>query len=162
MPDEDGPRAAAAEIEILLEEYRTLRAEVNQRLNNGATLVGFGAASAALVVGQHQGAGWPYWAIGIGIVIAAALIRLNNSVLLARLSARISHLEEAINARASIAHGTDNSTPLLGWETEFREDRAQQARGWRRWAAPLDLRLAPARHTPERTNPRPPTTPTTL
>lgn len=76
-----------------------MRSEANQRLDGRMTLVGFFAASAALVVGQHQGKSWPYWAIGIGLVIAGGLVWWNSGRFLKQLSIRLRDVEDGINDR---------------------------------------------------------------
>ena len=112
---DEGPReSAAGQLSILLEEYRQLRAEVNQRIGASASLLGFVAAGAAFVVGSRGGRLTWIAAAVLGVLVIAVWV----SYLLAirGLGIHLRQLEDDINACARTAYSLDDGAPLLRWE----------------------------------------------
>ena len=109
-------------LNLLLEEYRSLRSEVTSRIASRMTLLGFLTASLAFVVGIHHRSAW-VWAL-VGLLVAfGAGIWVWSGLLIGRLSARLAKLEEVMNALAAEAYGPSKTDEQLVWETDRRRSR---------------------------------------
>jgi hypothetical protein len=131
---------AAGRLNILLEEYRALRSEVNQRIGASATLVGFVAAGAAFVTSSNVSKlSWVAVAI-VGFLVL--IVWASNLSMLGRLGKRLHRLETLINEAAREAYGLSPDDPLLAWDSYLA-----RSGGWMR-ALAVRLRLydpSPAR-----------------
>ena len=117
MCKQDHAAAARGQIELLLEEYRALRSEVDQRISARATLVGFLAAGAAFIVGSHRSvATWLVAAVFLVILVA---VWGSSTSMLGRIGKRIRELEQQINSLAKTAYDLPDTPRLLQWETSF-------------------------------------------
>jgi len=110
-------RAAKGQIELLLEEYRALRSEIDQRIGARATLIGFVAAGAAFIVSSRSVLAT--WASVPVFLIIVVVVWGSSSSMLGRLGRRIRALEERINLMAKTAYGLSDTSSLLQWETSF-------------------------------------------
>jgi hypothetical protein len=132
---EEPQQSAKGRLDVLLEEYRALRAEVNQRLATNGALVGFAAAGIAIfATGDHSRAVW-WVAAAVGLLVVA--VWGSNLLGLAALSKHLRGLELAINRYADLAFPRENAgasdlvpANLLSWETWRSHDGA----GWMRRA----------------------------
>lgn len=124
VTSEVASRRLQGEIDLLLEEYRLLRAEVNERITGRMTLTGLLAASAALVAGLRHQPTWLYWLVGIAALVLVSGIWLWTWWRVDRLSRQLRSLERRINDRARRLFGT--SEALLTWETDVRRRRARR------------------------------------
>jgi hypothetical protein len=120
---------ATAEIQLLLVEYGTLRAEVMQRVSSRMSLTAFLTASIAIVLSIKHEPAWVYGLAGGLLAVALTLIWVWSWCCIERLSVRLLALEKSLNDRARTAHGTDSA--IFKWECLIRA-----ARGSRRWHKP--------------------------
>lgn len=125
------------QMNLLLEEYRSLRDEAKQRITERMTLVTVLVAGTALVISGHGSVG----AIVIAAVLAviAACVWLRTWRILDKLSIRLMGVESRINRLAAQAYGLGAGAELLSWETTLQRGRADMKapgnRWWvRRWA----------------------------
>jgi hypothetical protein len=116
---------AEGQINILLEEYRSLRDEAKQRISERMTLLGLLTAAAAVIASTHD-AVWAYAVAGAFLVLVAA-VWLRSWRILDKLSRRISALEQAINRLASDAYSLGDKCERLGWETDLQGSRQELA-----------------------------------
>lgn len=114
MPTEQ--QRCEKEIDLLIEEYRALRAEVVQRLGDRGSLLGFASAGAVLVVANGV-ATWKFAVAAALLTAALVVFAVRTFRAFGLLSARLGRLEDMINERASAAYG---SGPLLRWEYDWR------------------------------------------
>jgi hypothetical protein len=123
------------QIQILLAEYNTLRAEVIGRTTSGFQLIGIGFAIVALLLSQavlqpgslatSQAAGWRFWCVLVlGIVLLGSATWFNLREI-GRAANRVLLLEKEINERAG--------ERLLQWESRF----SPGATGWFGLPTPL-------------------------
>jgi hypothetical protein len=118
-------RAAKGQIDLLLEEYRALRSEIDQRIAARSTLVGFLAAGAAFIVGSRSVL--VTWVSVTVFLIIVVVVWGSSSSMLGRLGRRIRALEEQLNLLAKTAYGLSDTPSLLQWEKSFVSDP-----GWMR------------------------------
>lgn len=122
MSDDEQVRRAEGQINLLLEEYRSLRSEITTRLGARMTLLGFLTASAALLVGAQSGSTWVYILV-VGLIATGAAVWFRSGQLLGMLSDRLATLEDSLNARAGEAFRLPQDRPLLAWEKQMRDRR---------------------------------------
>jgi hypothetical protein len=123
------------EINLLLEEYRTLRDEVNHRVGGRMQMIGFAGVISALLVASDD------WDIGTGnfyiaalvLVIAALWLRGINRAI-QRIGKHLRQIEERVNALAPRACGS--AEDVLTWETRVERGRSR-VRGLPRWTGEL-------------------------
>lgn len=121
VPTTNQTTRAVAEIKLLLEEYRSLRAEVLQRVGSRMTLTAFITASIAIVVSIKHQASWVYALAGGLLAVMLVVIWVWSWCCIERLSARLVVLEENLNDRARVAYGTE--VVLFDWERLTRIGR---------------------------------------
>jgi hypothetical protein len=119
------PQQPGGQIGLLLEEYRALRAEIDQRIGARATLVGFLAAGAAFIVGSHRAA--LTWIAGAVFLMILGVVWGSSTAMLGRIAKSARALEDQINLLAKDAYGLSNTPKLLQWETLLMSDP-----GWMR------------------------------
>lgn len=112
MPAE--PDASDGRLNVMLEEYRALRAESVARMSSRGTLTGFLAASLALVLSKDQPAA-NVWAVGAATT-AIASVWLYSLAMLRRLRSHLVSLQRMINDETTRVHGGDD---VLTWEGSF-------------------------------------------
>jgi hypothetical protein len=135
-------------IDLLLEEYRTLRSEVVARVQSRTQLTAFAVAGTGLVASTRSP--WLMSFAGL-LILIGAVVWIRSQSLLESLGRAISQLEKQIDSLASIAYETSAGLPL-SWETqqlELRKD-VPRARPWRRQ---IGLRRDPMPRNPK-SNPR--------
>jgi hypothetical protein len=128
------PHAETKVIELLLEEYRTLRTEVVARLTVRAQVAVVVGASAT-VLAYAGGLSWrkPHVYIVIGALLFVGTWWRDMNRGRYSVANHLRELERRINDLASAAYGTQ---PLLTWETINYEGRLR--RGWaKHWRARL-------------------------
>jgi hypothetical protein len=131
MCDEDHATAAAkGQIELLLEEYRALRSEIDQRIGARATLVGFLAAGAAFIVGSHKVL--VTWVTAIVFLVIVVAVWGSSSSMLGRLGKRVKAIEDQINLMAKTAYGLSDTPTLLQWEASLTSSPGWMRRLFRR------------------------------
>jgi hypothetical protein len=79
MADTRDPEQAEKEIELVLEEYRSLRNETTQRLSDRGTLTGFATAGAVLVV-THGATTWQYGTAAALLVVSLGVFSVRIGV----------------------------------------------------------------------------------
>jgi hypothetical protein len=128
------PEAKTKAIELLLEEYRTLRAEVVARLTVRAQVAVVVGASAT-VLAYAGGLSWrkPYVYIVFGALLFVVTWWRDMNRGRYSVANHIRELEGRINDLASAAYGAQ---PLLTWETINYEGRLRRGRA-KRWRAKL-------------------------
>lgn len=119
------------EISLLLEEYRTLRDEVNQRVGSRMQMIGFAVVISALLVAS-DGAG-TYYIAALVLVIAALWLRGINRAI-QRIGSHLRQIETRVNALAAQACGSAEG--VLTWESKAHGDRSR-VRGLPRWTGEL-------------------------
>jgi len=102
---------------LLLEEYRALRAEVDQRMASRSQLLGFLGASAALGLGIGGKADWRAWALCAFLGAVLGLYWLRSGLLLRKISHHLAGLEGRINLLAGDGDGTGE--PALTWHSQL-------------------------------------------
>jgi hypothetical protein len=115
MCEQDHAAAAKGQIGLLLEEYRALRSEVEQRIGARATLLGFLAAGTAFIAGSHKATFT--WIAGAVFLVVLVAVWGSSTAMLGRMGERIRVLEEQINLLAKDAYGLPAIPKLLQWET---------------------------------------------
>ncbi|QIP83198.1 hypothetical protein GLX30_02900 [Streptomyces sp. Tu 2975] len=110
------------EVMVLLEEYRTLREEVTQRVAARMQMIGFaGAISALLVVSDSITFRGPnLYVAGLFLVLAVVWLRGTN-LAIQRIGRHLRVVEARVNALAARAWGS--SEHLLTWETDVQTGR---------------------------------------
>jgi hypothetical protein len=130
------PREAAnARLQLLLEEYRALRSEVNQRIATNGALIGFATAAGAIfATGDHRGVVW--W-VAAAVAVLVAAVWGSNLAGLQVLSKHLRELEGLMNLYLEIAYprdivGSPIGLPehIMSWETW----RSLEGAGWLRRA----------------------------
>jgi hypothetical protein len=125
MSEDERIRRVQGQINLLLEEYRALRAEVTARIGARMTLIGFLAASAALLVGKDSGSTWVY-------IVVVALMATGLTVwswswrLLDKLSRHLAVVETRLNELAAQAYGAGMESGPFTWENQLRAGRARE------------------------------------
>jgi hypothetical protein len=114
MCEQDHSAAAKGLIGLLLEEYRALRSEVDQRIAARATLVGFLAAGAAFIVSSHRTA--LTWIAGAVVLVILVAVWGSSTAMLGRIGKTTRKLEKQINLLAKEAYGLSETPTLLEWE----------------------------------------------
>jgi hypothetical protein len=120
MADTRDPEQAEKEIELVLEEYRSLRKETTQRLSDRGTLTGFATAGAVLVV-THGATTWQYGTAAALLVVSLGVFSVRMGWAFGLLSTRLCQLEDELNALATVAYGTAPDRQLLRWEHDWQE-----------------------------------------
>ena len=115
MPDNEEVRCAEGRISILMEEYKALRDEINQRLASRLTLLGFLVASAALLGSDRVPAPWVAAVVGF-LIACGGLVWAWSGRVLGKLSAGITRLEDRVNTEARLAYDVRPDASLLEWE----------------------------------------------
>jgi hypothetical protein len=139
-----------AELQLLLEEYRTLRTELLQRISSRLQLLGFFGASAALVVGVRGERAAAYFLVLIVTVLAVYWWR--SAVLLGRVARRLVLIEARLNGLASMTYGIDDpvfsyhSSHIPRWISRLTRAQAVQQPIQQRSTATEDTK--PARQQP--------------
>ena len=131
--ESENQRLASGEIAILLEEYRSLRAEAQQRIATNGSLVGFAAAGVAIYATARPST--LIWVVALAVALVLATVWISNLLGLAALSRHLKGLERRIAERTAIAYAhpdadssDGNVEMLLSWETW----RAGDGAGWLR------------------------------
>lgn len=114
MCEQDHSAAAQGLIGLLLEEYRALRSEIDQRIAARATLMGFLAAGAAFIVGSHRTV--LTWIAGAVVLVILLAVWGSSTAMLGRIGKRTRKLEKQINLLAKEAYGLSGTPTLLQWE----------------------------------------------
>lgn len=116
---DDSRRRASAEgqLNLLLEEYRSLRAEVNQRIGASASLVGFVAAGAAFVVSSDGG--HVAWIAASIVGLLATAVWVSYLLSIRSLGGYLRRLEGHINSCARVAYDVDGEAALMVWESRL-------------------------------------------
>src|SRR5689334_7952955 len=94
-----------AELQLLLEEYRTVRAEVLQRIGSRAQLLGLLGASAALVIGLSDHQSVEAYLLGAVVVVVLTSYWWRGALLLRRAAQHVVAIEERINLVAKSTYG---------------------------------------------------------
>lgn len=128
------------QIDVLLEEYRTLRAESHQNMGERLTLLSFPTAAIAVAIAARGAV----WSIALVVVLLAtyAAIWYRTWRGLDRRAQHLAMLEQLING---VVLGTEKIAPpggLLSWETELcrrRKELAAESNPWikRKWGGLL-------------------------
>jgi hypothetical protein len=114
---------AEGNLNVLLEEYRTLRAEVNERINGRMTLVGFVLAAGALLADKTSLHGWRFIAVAAGVLLMIGTVWAWTWHILTALSKQLAMLETKINECAAEAFGPAHHGDLLSWEKNRRQKK---------------------------------------
>ncbi|SEN16346.1 hypothetical protein [Actinacidiphila rubida] len=117
-----GGRRVDEEIAALLEEYRTLREEITQRISARMQLIGFaGIISALLAASDHLTYTSPSpYVSALTLLLAVLWVRGSNQAI-QRIGRHLRGIEERINALA--AQAWQSPEPLLTWETSIQSRR---------------------------------------
>lgn len=116
-------------IDLLLEEYRTLRAEQTSRVTGQFNLLSYGAAGTALVFGLSGDVGRTLVVLLL-LLVPAILYYALNSAGMAHTSRHLSLLEQRVNDLTRAAGWTTDD--VLTWETgQFRDPTRSRNPMWR-------------------------------
>jgi hypothetical protein len=115
-------------IGLLIEEYRTLREEVIQRLNGRVQLLAFAIAGAGIAASGKSPVF--YGALGGSLLLVGMVFWNRSKRGIEYLASHIARLERCINELSSRAYGTRGQFPFQ-WETEQARIRTR-ARWWAR------------------------------
>jgi hypothetical protein len=117
-----GNRRTDEEISALLEEYRTLREEITQRISARMQMIGFAGIISALLAASNllsYKSPSPYVS-ALTLVLAAFWVRGSNQAI-QRIGRHLRGIEERINTLAAQAWQCPG--PLLTWETSIQSQR---------------------------------------
>lgn len=119
MPDL--PTSRETLINVLLEEYKTLRDESHQNMGERLTLLSFPTAAVAIAIAAHGAA----WSIVLMVVLLAvyAGVWYRTWRGLDRRAQHLSRLEQRINELALGAPAVKSEGGLLTWETRLCDRR---------------------------------------
>ena len=123
MPDNEEVRRAEGRIGILMEEYKALRDEINQRIASRLTLLGFLVASAALLGSDRVPAPWVAAVVGF-LIACGGLVWAWSGRKLGKLSRGVKRLEDRVNAEARLAYDIRSGASLLEWEHDVSRARS--------------------------------------
>jgi hypothetical protein len=132
VPDSQGPTPEQEDkaISVLMEEYKTLRAEIILRIGNRMQILGFLTAGVALVV-SYVSISRSIWGLGLFLPLMTLLAGFAYWRLHAfqtdRMSEHVAELEREINERARRVSNITGD--LLTWESRQKERRMQAERG---------------------------------
>jgi len=118
-------------IQVLMEEYKTLRAEILQRISSNGQIPGFLVAGTAIVVSVLSISGHGLFRslglyISLTVLIGGYTYWRHNKIVYHRIGDHVASLEQEINQRAERAYGSN--VGLLTWETYQKQVRADTAR----------------------------------
>lgn len=117
MSDQGQAAAAKGQIDLLLEEYRALRSEIDQRIGARATLMGFVAAGAAFIL-SSRGVVLTWLAAAVFLALLV-IVWGSSTAMLGRLGRRVREIERQINLLAMDAYGLPQAPTLMQWETSL-------------------------------------------
>jgi hypothetical protein len=100
----------------MLDEYRALRTEINSRISSRATLLGFLAASVALLSKNSALSDHEKWGAVAAVLGAGIIYWYRSHKLIKKAAGRVANVEEAINKKAETAYGLPQNEQLLRWE----------------------------------------------
>jgi len=116
---EGPPASREVRINILLEEYKSLRDESEQNMGERLTLLSFLTAAVAVLISGHEAA----WAVAVAIALAAAAGAVWYRTWRG-LDKRAQHLEGLERRINELALGDSTAQQsLLSWETKLCEHR---------------------------------------
>jgi hypothetical protein len=107
-------------IALLLEEYRTLRAEQISHLGTQGSMLAFGGVAVVLVAGLKGTGGAAFWVAVLSALVLGSYFYWSRVAAMVRLGRRISDIERRLNSLAETAY--ECSAPVLTWETLQREE----------------------------------------
>jgi hypothetical protein len=116
-----------AVIDLLLEEYRSLRQEIIQKQASQSSLLGFGATGIGLAFGLTGSLGKALLAASL-ITLLGVYYHLITARNVALLSRHVAGLEERINTLARSEHPA--SEDVLTWETRLQSRPASIMSPW--------------------------------
>ncbi|MEV4275146.1 hypothetical protein [Actinoplanes xinjiangensis] len=102
-------------VALLLEEYRTLRAEQVAHLGAQGNMLAFGGVTVVIVAGFKGAGSAAFWAaFGFALLLGGYFYWTRVSSMI-RVARQISDIEQRLNDLAITAYGC--SAPVLTWET---------------------------------------------
>lgn len=117
--------SAERRIALLLEEYRSLRADLVQRTASHASLLGFLLAAVALIPKPEDFRPGPWMAVALVVLVIGLVYWVRSQQITKDLGARVADIEDALNKLATIAYGQCagevGSKAELQWESELRK-----------------------------------------
>lgn len=117
--------SAERRIALLLEEYRSLRADLVQRTASHASLLGFLVAAVALITRPEDFKPGAWMAMVLVVLVIGLVYWVRSQQITKDLGARVADIEDALNQLATIAYGQSTgevgSKAELQWESELRK-----------------------------------------
>jgi hypothetical protein len=132
VADSQGPTPEQEDkaISVLMEEYKTLRAEIVLRVGNRMQILGFLIAGVALVV-SYASVSHAIWGVGLVlplmILLGGFVYWRQHAFQTDRMSEHVAELEREINERARRV--CNIAEDLLTWESRQKERRIQAKHG---------------------------------
>jgi H+/Cl- antiporter ClcA len=117
------PDQAKGQVDLLVEEYRSLHSNINVRISAQATLLGFLGAGLALSAAARKAPAWVYVMVAALFLVVVAAVWMGNNYWISEAGSRIAQIEKKINDLARSAYNLGEHESLLTWQGERNNSR---------------------------------------